>query len=198
MSTGWMVLVVVLWIVVLVVAVVVVGVLRRVTPILERLGDESSLPPRLAPLGLLPGSELPAFTARTLNNKRFTAEDLRGIESIVLFLDGSCPACRMLEDDMHRSGIAKVSSHLFVVVGDESETLNLTGLEATILVQSENAVSRTFASNATPNAFAISADGLVVANETPNTVEGLRRLAEQLKEGGGQGKQLAGHLAVAK
>jgi hypothetical protein len=193
-----MTLVVTLWMLVVVIAAVVVGILRRVIPLLERVGDSSSLPSRLAPLGLPVGSRLPAFHARTLDDERFTADDLLGSNAIVLFLDSNCPACRMLEVDMHRSGMAELSTRLFIVVRDASEALRLTGLEATILLQRDNAVTRAFASNATPHAFAISAEGLVVATETPNTVAGLQRLAGQIEEGGEQGTQLTGHLTVAK
>lgn len=199
MSIGWIALVVVLWIVVLLLAAVVVGVLRRVTPLLESKGDPpSQLPSRLMPQGLPIGSRLPAFNARTLNGEPFSADELLGSTAVVLLLDGNCPTCRMLEDDMHRSGVVNVSNHLIIVVGDESEARRLTGIEATILLQSDDAVRRAFASNATPHAFAISAEGFVVANDTPNTVAGLRRLAEQLEEGGEQRDQPAGHLAVAK
>ena len=198
MSIGWIALVLVLWIVVLVLAVMVVGILRRVAPLLERVGDASSLPSPFAPLGLPPGSRLPAFHARTLNNERFTADELLGRTAIVLFLDGNCSACRMLEDDMWQSGIVEVDTHLYIVVSDESEALRLTGLEATILLQRDNAVTRAFASNATPHAFGVSADGFVLANETPNTAAGLRRIAEQLEEGGEERKQPANQLVVAK
>lgn len=185
MTAPWIAALVVLWILVLSLAIVCLGLLRRIAPVLERA--ETSLagfPIELQPGGLEAGSSLPTFSARTLDGVAFTDEEMRGHESIAIFFESGCPACRALEAELRAADVAALGLPIYVVVRESEETAAFAALKVDVIVDEDNSVKRAFRSNVAPHAFAISADGVVTASGTPNTFDGLRLLAHELRQGG--------------
>lgn len=185
MSAPWIAAVIALWILVITLAIVVVGLLRRVAPLLERAESSlDALPLHLQPGGLEPGSALPTFSAHTPDGASFTDGDVRGHESIVLFFEKDCPACKALEADLRAADVAALEVPIYVVLRDSDEATRFAGLEVDSIVDEGGSVKRAFRSNAAPHVFAISKDAVVTAIGTPNTFNGLRKLAHELRRGG--------------
>jgi thiol-disulfide isomerase/thioredoxin len=175
--------------VVVVLALVVVGTLRRIAIVLEeaesRLSSAQALD--LQPEGLSVGAEIGPFEGRRADGGRFADSDLVGTESIVLFLSSDCPPCRTLANDLGEPEAASELGVRVVAVLDETDRDGRIAQRvqrgATVVYQSERSVARAFGSNATPHAFLVDGDGVVVARGTPNTIDGLVELAEAVRAG---------------
>lgn len=157
-----------------------VGTLRRISSVLEQAEEYlRTFSPQLR--GLPPGAPVPEFEAETEEGARFSAADLQGTASVVLFLSSGCPPCRMLAAELSPSAVGELSSELHIVLTHRSEADEL-GLaeKLSVIYQDNRELSRAFQSNATPHAFAVDASGTVVASGTPSSLSQLREIAESV------------------
>lgn len=186
MSSPWIAAFLVLWVLVLVLGLLVLGMLRRVSAVLERA--ESLVSPirgDLAPRGLARGTSVPDFEAEDESGSVVSSADVLHGETIILFLDADCPPCKLLVDDLSLTTWSDLEVELVAVVSDRRYADSLAAVPGlTVLLESRRAVSDAFDSNARPHAFAISAAGVVAGSDTPNSREQLRQLARQVTEGG--------------
>lgn len=193
MTAPWAAAFVALWMLVVVLGFLVVGTLRRLAPILERLESES--PPisaDAAPRGLPRGTPVPEFEAKQAGGAPFGASGLRGAPSFVLFLSEDCRACARFVRDLGKGRVPELGAQLVVVVDDAPLALELARADGvTVLVQRDRKIADIFESNVSPHAFALDAEGVVLASGTPNDWTRLRRLREPAPKGGGSEPDLA-------
>jgi hypothetical protein len=186
MSGPWIAAFLALSTLVVIMALLVLGLLRRVSPLLEQaesaLRNAGSVP---GPLQGLPiGAELPQFEARDIRGSVVTEADFAGTPAVVLFIDPGCRPCERLVAELRRGWEVQQGARLWVITGDGHESdLDLPG-QATVLVQSDDRISRAFQTSITPHAFAIGVNGTIVNRDIPDSTDALVKLARQALEGG--------------
>jgi hypothetical protein len=174
-----------LWLVVVVMGFLMARTLHRIGDVLEQTGERLRAPSYgVDPGGLKPGTQLPSFRAQGLNGALITDNDVRGSPVLVVFLAVSCPRCALLARDLRLADQLGVSLYVILNAAADAEELGVTQLDH-VLIQNGGHISSAFQTSATPHAFAIDSDGVIVANGSPSTFEGLRELAlPALRRGG--------------
>jgi hypothetical protein len=186
MSGPWIAAFSALCVMVVLLALIVLGTLRGMSTVVAQVEEQIRRFP-LQPQGLSSGSRVPNLEAERPDGSTFTASDLRGAPSVVLFLSSNCRPCRALAAELSSNRIELHGARLFVVLNDRSDAQDLDlSLDESVevLYQVDGSVSHAFGSNATPHAFAIDAKGSVVSQGTPNSLTRLKELARSIGEGG--------------
>lgn len=182
MSPPWVAAFVALSVVVVVVALVVLGVLRRVATVLELVESrlKSSQPPTG---GAQPGTAVSPFEVRDRAGKFVHSTELLSSDAVVLFLSADCEPCRPLVEDLLQSEWT-TDVRLVAILGDSLTNRAMSFSPSVhVFYQSNRNAAKAFQSNATPQAFAIGAGGIVIRNSIPQTLNDLRHLAESAKGG---------------
>lgn len=181
MPLGWAIAIVALWIAVIGLAVVILGVMRQLTPALERAAGQGGL--SLSAQGPPIGSELPSFAARTADGQVIDDTQLRGKPTLLLFLSPGCGPCQGLSQEMSRKDLGVLEDEILVVTAEEG--LSELGLPASVPVITElsREVSDVMEITSTPFALAVDPAGVVRAKRIPNTVRDLRSIAAVLGSG---------------
>lgn len=183
MSGFWIVALLCLWAFAVVLGLLVLGLLRRIAPILERA--EAMASSTAASPGLPPGSALPPFEVVSGDGRKLKSSDLVGSPFVLLFVSSGCAPCKRLGEEMRRANEGSLVVDVVVVADQSDAGIDFPEWEyATLAYQSEGQVSRALGSSATPHAFAIGSSGVVVAAGFPNTLNQLKALANQAREGG--------------
>lgn len=187
MTAPWIALVAALWAIVFVLGLLVLGLLNRASTLLDRVQEaleRGDLGGQMVGRGLSAGSPLPMFTGRTPSGDSVTNTDLRGFPAVVLFLDPDCRPCRAIASQL-REGPARLDGARLVVVMRNAEEAHSMGLgeSPTIVFEPDNSVSMGFETAVTPNAFAVSADGRIVARRIPGSADDLVELAREAMGG---------------
>lgn len=186
MSAPWIVAFAVTWAVVAVLAVLVLGLLRRITGVLELAESRlSELPTGPAIGGAAPGTAIRPFTIKAADAQT-TVEFLRLQESapaIYLFMNSSCRPCKRLANELgrHHESIGDVP--LYVILNEGEEEFGLTP-GPHVFSQSDREASEAFMNDATPQAFLVDRGNRVVEKSIPNAIEDLRQLARKAPKGG--------------
>lgn len=146
------------------------GLLRQITPVLERAASLGEFNPISGPAV---GSQLPHFAAEGLGGL-VTAEQLRGAPVLLLFLSVGCGPCHDLAEELNQAELGDLASQLVVVtsVGGVQEL----GLPAALRVLTENGneVRNALSVMSSPLVIGVSPDGIVRSVDPVNTVEQLR------------------------
>lgn len=173
MPIGWAITVVVLCVAVVVLSIVVLGLLRQITPVLERAAPLGGFNPLSGPAL---GSQLPHFAAEGPDGT-VTAEQLRGAPVLLLFLSVGCGPCHDLAEELNRAELGDLASQLVVVTGaGGARELGLpAGLR--VLTETGSEVRGALSVTSSPLAVGVSPDGIVRSVDPVNTVEQLRGLA---------------------
>jgi hypothetical protein len=176
-SWPWVVAFVLLWLTLLAVAVVLLGLLRRIVPVLERaeqtIGQGGPLD-----LGLSPGSTVGSFPVSRVDGEPATFPELLETTSIALLLEASCEPCRHLLADLRESRDA-VEVPLKVLLEDTAEARKLVdGVPVDVLYVRDRAAARAFQTSATPHAFTVDPEGLVLEKRVPSGLGDLRAMAD--------------------
>lgn len=165
--SAWGVLVVGVVVLVLLNTLAVVGVLRRLSPVLERV--EMLLRDGARPaMGLAVGSSVPDFDVNTETGQRLTTKDLANGRWIVLFLSSHCAPCQALAQDLNASERwSEIPARVVVVAANPDERAELViPDELTIVATDGRSLVDAFASSATPQAFAVE-NGVVIGVNHP-------------------------------
>jgi peroxiredoxin len=190
MTAPWIAAFLTLWIVVSLVALLTLGVLRRVTPVLEqaenRLADL-----RAHPSGLHPGTTVPSFSVSELNGGTFTNSDLYGSTTIVLFVGAACRACERFVRDLRNNDVPDLGARLVAVTENAEEARELASASARAVIQEAQSLSLLFKSDRFPHVFVVDAKARVVASGWPNDWEGVRALVPSVREGGDRASEIA-------
>lgn len=172
MPVGWAIVVVVLGAAVVILAVIVLGLLRQVSPLLERVASawpEIKQGPEI-------GEPVPHFSAHGADSE-VTDEVLRGQPALLLFLSVGCGPCQALAEEMSRDGLDGLDGQLFVVTtADGPHELGIPA-GVRVLTEQDGAVSRALSVLGTPFAITVDPDGIVTGTGVPNTLQQLARLA---------------------
>ena len=181
MSALWTAAFAALTLLVLLLAVVQIGLLRRVTAVLERAEAAVREGGLATGDGLAPGARIPPFTATSLQGRPVRSDDVTG-ESVWLLLSAGCGPCQLLAADLRRAPDgAGLGMPLLVLVDSQRDTRELDlPTWAQVLVAGDQAAARSFRTSGTPHAFA-AADGVVRAQTIPNRVADLQRLAARAR-----------------
>jgi peroxiredoxin len=181
----WIIAFAVLCAFVAVLGLIVLGLLRRVSLVLEEA--ESVLrarhPRGLG--GLAPGTPIPEFEGVSRGGSRFVSSDLLGTRAVVVLLGSNCPACRMLEADLAASDLSDLGARAIAVVSDADHAERLARIaDLEVVQQEDHAIAGAFQSNVTPHTFVVDSEGVIVSSGTPNTFDSLTRLASDVEGGG--------------
>jgi hypothetical protein len=179
MPIGWAITVVVLCVAVIVLAVIVLGLLRQVTPVLERVAAGTGTLGSHAHNGPAVGSPLPHFAVPGPDGE-FTAEQLRGQATVLLFLTVGCGPCQELAEEMSRTQLGHLAGQVVVITSpDGPQELGIPA-GVRILTEREKEVSGPLSVVGTPFAVAMDEEGIVRFAVVLNTVDQLEVLVGDL------------------
>lgn len=194
MSLPWVVAFLALWVLVIVLAALVLGMMRRMAPLLakvERITDQQNLPPDHA--GLPPGSEVPPFDVVDEAGRKLRLGRTLPLPAVLLFVDGACPPCKELVEDLLAQAESLRGTRLYVVLkdgsfADEPGFRALREKDLRVFEQRDRQASEAFRQNAIPQAFAVGADRRVAESRITNTVEELKMMVREIRAYG-EGKE---------
>ncbi len=181
MSAPWIALIVVLTITVVLLAVIVLGLLRRVSGVLEaaefRLRD-AGLGGSVG--GAAVGTKVGAFSVVDREGATIPSAHLLQRGAVLVFVEAACEPCQHLAASLRSGATIGASSPVYAIapVEERSHDWDL-GTEVVVVFQRERAVSEVFDNIATPQAFAVNAEGIVVDRSIVNSAARLRELSEQ-------------------
>jgi len=170
--------VVVLGVAVIVLMVVVLGLMRQVTPLLERISTGENIGRRLQVQGPAVGQPLPDFTALGPDGEMKSSE-LRGRPAVLLFLSAGCGPCQRLAAEMGRRDLDELASQLYVVTDQDGQRVLGLPSHVTVLAERGKEISDRLSVIGTPFAVAIDPGGVVLATRMPNTMSQIGELAAQ-------------------
>jgi methylamine dehydrogenase accessory protein MauD len=170
---------VVFWVAVVGLAVVVLGILRQITPVLERAAAH---PGALGPGNQGPpvGDPIPHFSVRDTAGELVDEQSLRGQPALLLFLSVGCGPCEQLAAELRRADLGALARQLIIVTRpDGPRVLGIPdGLR--VVTEASDEVTGPLAVMGLPFAIAVDANGIVKGAQVPNTVEHIDRMAAVL------------------
>ena len=182
MSGLWLISYIALWVLVILLTTVVLGLVRQLGLIYLRLGPEQNV--LATKEGLELGSPAPDFRATDIvHGKEITLPDLKGRQSVLVFVSSSCSPCLELMPHIaaaQRSWDGKVNIVLFSQ-GSAQANLDLANdhkLKTLVLSDPTGTISTAYKVRATPFAYRLDKDGLVRRRGIVNKLEDLEALLE--------------------
>jgi hypothetical protein len=175
MPIDWEITVVILCVAVAALSIIVLGLLRQVTPVLERAAATAGGQSPLI-IGPTTGNPLPDFTAAGADGL-MTGTQLRGSPAVLLFLTQGCGPCQDLAHQMRNADLGPLADQLVIITGpDDAQALGIPA-HLMVLTERDRQVSDALSVNGTPFAIAVDPDGIVKAARVPNTIAQLEDLA---------------------
>lgn len=179
MPVGWVITVVTLSAAVVILAVILLGVLRQVTPVLERAAailvpdDQVTVPGSLR-IGPAVGSRLPLLPLPGGGDIR---DRLPSHHAVLLFLTPGCGPCGVLAKDMNQADFGSLDSQLVIITTpDGPQELGIPA-GVPILTEQDREISDTLSVTATPFAIAVDHDRIIRAARVPHTMKEITDLA---------------------
>lgn len=177
MSWPWVAAYFAIWAAVIVLTLVVLGILRRISAVLEE-AEHVIRSNRELDAGVPPGAPVGSFVARNANGDIVTDADLRGRPSVVAFLEAGCEPCKVVASELSRLDRPPTSVPVIIVTDDTVESRSMTvGAYVTVLYDQDGSVSRAFRNAVYPFGFALDEAGVVVEKAIATSVEAIHRLA---------------------
>lgn len=178
MTWPWIVGFIVLWAAVLVLMILMIGVLRRISPVLEQ-AEQTLRQSSLIEAGLAPGSRVGQFTVWDADGVPVTEATLLGEPSVVVFVERGCQPCDVVESELSRLGDPGMPARVLVVTdASAAESVMTLAPHAAVLHDAERSATNAFSNTIFPYGFAIDASGTVVAKGIATSIDAIRRLAE--------------------
>lgn len=175
MSLGWEIAIVALWVVVMAQAVIIFGVLRQITPILERAAALSSR--RIMDEGPVVGAQIPQFAALGDPAGPFTETGLR-LPGVLLFTSSECGPCEDLLADMKIGNLGVVADYLTIMTDPAGvPAFDFLPGDRRIAVEAAREVQKTLRIRGVPYGIALDENGIVKGKQAVNHVAGLTNLA---------------------
>jgi methylamine dehydrogenase accessory protein MauD len=179
MPTGWAVAIVALWVAVIALAVVMLGILRQITPVLERAATPSDA---MGPGNQGPpvGNPVPHFSARDTAGELVDDQSLRGQPALLVFLSVGCAPCEQLAAEIRRTDLGPLARQLIIITRPDGP--RILGIPAGLRVVTESSDEMTgpLAVIGLPFAIAIDSTGIVKGAQVPNAVEHLEHMSAVL------------------
>lgn len=176
MTTGWAIVIVVEGLAIAALTIVVIGVLRQMSPLLERAaaGPVMLIPPSAAEVG----TRLPAFASAGDGGVTEPATLLGGRPAVMLFLSAGCAPCLSLTAEIASAGLpGELSRSLIAVIAPGSESVVPLPAGVRVLAVPSDECVRVFGVHGRPFAMAVNADGVITAKQPVNTVAQLTGMA---------------------
>ena len=166
MSLIWVISTVVLWVVVLLLGFLLLGALRSIEWLRWRVDQlEATMPSRVGRSGLRPGKKAPDFTLPSASGGEVSLHDYAGRKVLVVFTQTGCGPCGEIVPELNRLERDGVQV-LVVNRGNLAETRAWaaeTGARCPVLAQEGLDLARRYEVFATPFAFLVSEQGVVVS-----------------------------------
>ena len=175
MSNAWIAAYAVLWLTVLVVAFTMVGIVRRITSVLEVLERRLSTPPDM---GAEIGSTVSPFELVDADGQTVSFEELVQEPTIMLVSANGCPACRKLLGKLDGVGDS-IGGVPFVVVtnADDAETQYPPGVR--VFYEPDLAATTALDNHANPQAYVLDPTGLVLDRRIPSSLNDFVAMAHE-------------------
>src|SRR5215831_11821228 len=164
MQLGWEILVVTQWLAIVILAAIVLGVLRQITPVLERAVAIRAAASDPLGLGQGPriGDRLPHFMAQGPEGTVLSEGQLDGRASVLLFLSPGCGPCTDLLQEIGQADLGRLSDELVIVTtGSQDQGALGTATGPLVLTEPDGEVSAAFKVKARPFAVAVDKTGIV-------------------------------------
>jgi methylamine dehydrogenase accessory protein MauD len=166
METLLLVAFVALWAVVLFLGFLLVGTLRALGILNWRLEQlEATTPRRLGRDGLKPGKKAPDFALPSADGKEVPLHDFAGRKVLLVFTQSGCSPCARIVPELNRLG-SSVAQVVVINNGDPEATMKWSeelGARFPVLAQERFSVSKRYEVFATPFAFLIDEEGIIVS-----------------------------------
>jgi hypothetical protein len=183
MSAPWAAAVITLWVVVLLIAVVVTGVLRRIGAVLEQAEARlaSGVQDSFAPGGLAVASRAPEFRVFDTNGagkapREISSDELIRTPTILLFMSANCAPCRELAAELP-SAMRDVDGVPLYAIFDKNEGRpEWLPRDVPTVFESSREVSRAFENVATPQAYLLDSNRLVVTKRVVMSLSDLKAM----------------------
>lgn len=181
MSGPWIAAFVVLWTVVALLVFLVLGLLRRVSGVLE--GAEMRL--RSSPIsmltgGLAIGEVVEAFSLTDAAGKSVRSDALLANGAVIVFMEHDCEPCQALATSLREWEGSRFVRPVFVALNEAERGEWDLGEAVTLVYQDDRQASEALQNNATPQAFAVDSSGVVVAKSVTNSAAALTELVRSL------------------
>lgn len=185
MSAPWIVAFLSLSGIVLLLAVTLLGLLRRVTGVLERTEARLAEAPAQLGGGAAPGTKIPAFEVLSAEGKPVSSSELFSRPAVALFLSAGCQPCRKLVAELTAGDASLSGVPLLAFIEDTAAAREFPlAPELSVFYQRQQAAAAAFQSTATPQAFAVDAGEIVYERTVPGSRRHLLELATRLRQGG--------------
>jgi hypothetical protein len=191
-TPAWIAAVCALWALVLLLAFLVLGTLRRVTAVLEQVRV-----PETPALGAAPTTVVEPFELYDDLGLRVGSDELL-VEpaTILLFIEPGCTPCLRLTEQLEGVGEYLVGVPIYVVAPKLPPTGEMEFPRGVrILYDRGGRVTGAFSNRATPQAYAVGSNRLVLDRRVPASLDDLTEMASFQRNGGGEG--LAEHVSAA-
>ncbi len=166
MSIFWVISTVLLWVLVLLLGFLLLGALRTIEWLRWRVEQlEATMPSRVGRSGLRPGKKAPDFTLPSASGGEISLHDYAGRKVLVVFTQTGCGACGEIVPELNRLERDEVRV-LVVNRGTPEETRKWaakTGARCPVLAQEGLDLARRYEVFATPFAFLVNEQGVVVS-----------------------------------
>lgn len=111
------------------------------------------------------GENVPQFSLPSLDGRRISSDEFRGMKTLLLFWRATCPYCRGMIDDLKTWEASGQSEfNLVVVANNEPEIERAREFRSTVLIESNMEVQRLFDYDATPGALVIDENGKIASD----------------------------------
>ena len=197
MSTAWIAAFLLQWAVIVVIAIMLIGVLRRSADALE-LAEERVSPP--TSLGGIPvASQAPHFdvlvpTDALANGAHVQdASELLDSPTILLFMKQHCPPCRALAKQLGSNLGTLDDMHLRIVLAEEDGLPDWLPVGLPVIFERDKSVTRALQNSASPQAYVLDTDRLVLAKRIVRSIDDLWELQSTAHHMGGDA--LAIHIS---
>lgn len=171
MSGPWIALQIVYLFVLLAIILFLSGIAKRVLVVLEEAESKLGNPIAPDPGGLEIGQSVPEFEAELADGGFLDRRDLVKSNKLLLFLSSGCPPCEQLANELHTAS-ASIQSSVVVILSEDDAELSFP--DGTIVLrETRRSLSAVFRNNATPRAYALDANGVVVERTIPQSVDDL-------------------------
>jgi methylamine dehydrogenase accessory protein MauD len=158
-----------LWAVVLLLAFLLVGTLRSLGLVRWRLAQlEAAMPGHVGRRGLRIGSKAPDFVLPSVQGGQVSLQEFVGRTVFLVFTRPGCAPCNRIVPCLNRANRNGSYSVAAIATGDLEtvrQWIEQVGAEFPVLVQENLALSRRYEALATPFAFLIDEQGIIISKE---------------------------------
>lgn len=184
MSAPWIAGFVVLWIGFLALAVILLGLLRRMSPILERAEAQLGVHGGKGSFGGAPvASAVAPFQLVDAAGRTVLSRETVEEPTLLLFVAPGCQPCEQILGALDGVG-ERYEGMPFHVVVEEGEGEVAAPAGVPLLYERDHAASAAFQTIVTPHAFVIDHGGLVLDQRIPGSADDLRQMALRQRGGG--------------